>query len=148
VIVLDTNIYIRAFLRTDGDPEFQAFHQAQLPRIILSAVVVHELLVGATTPDRRRRLHQGLIEPFQARRRLHTPSFHTWEQAAALHVALRVLGPYAGSLGQRSFGNDLLLAATVRELGATLVTENIADFALIGRVIPLKVAPPWPQTAT
>jgi predicted nucleic acid-binding protein len=148
VILLDSNVYIRAFLRTEGDPRFLEFHRANLPRIVLSAVVIHELLVGALTPDRRRRLQRGLIEPFRARRRIHTPSLSTWELAATLDVALRAVGPYAGSLGQRSFGNDLLLAATVRELGATLITENTTDFELIGRVVPLQVAKAWPLTAT
>jgi len=80
--------------------------------------------------------------------RRHTPSLSTWELAATLDVALRAVGPYPGSLGQRSSGNDLLLAATVRELGATLMTENTTDFELIGRVVPLKVAKAWPLTAT
>ena len=52
---------------------------------------------------------------------------------------------YGPSLTKRSFANDLLIAASARELGATLVTENLADFELIGQVVPLKMVRPWPR---
>jgi predicted nucleic acid-binding protein len=51
------------------------------------------------------------------------------------------------SLALRSFANNLLLAATARELGATLITRNVADFELIREVVDLKIAPPWPGSA-
>jgi predicted nucleic acid-binding protein len=145
VFLLDSNIYIRAFTRAPDDAGFRAFHNATLPRLVLSAVVVHELLVGAQTPSDRRRLQNTLIDPFQSRRRLHAPSLATWALAAQFHRDLHALGHFAGSLAQRSFANDLLLAATARELGATIVTHNLADFELIGRVTDLKVAGPWPS---
>jgi predicted nucleic acid-binding protein len=50
-----------------------------------------------------------------------------------------------GSLTQRSFANDLLLAATARELGATIITRNLSDFELISRVAPIKALAPWPS---
>jgi predicted nucleic acid-binding protein len=145
VYLLDSNIYIRAFTRGGEDPAFRAFHQAALPRLILSAVVVHELLVGAQTPAHRRQVERGLIEPFRSRRRVHAPTLGTWALAAQFDRDLRGLGMFSGSLAQRSFANDLLLAATARELGATIVTHNLADFELIGRVTQLKAVGPWPS---
>jgi predicted nucleic acid-binding protein len=47
-------------------------------------------------------------------------------------------------LAQRSFTNDILLAATTRELGATLITQNLTDFELIAEHLPIKISPPWP----
>lgn len=90
-------------------------------------MVVHELLVGAR--DRRRidALERGLIEP-------------------GIDRGLRKLGSYDGSLAQRSFANDLLIAATARELGAMIVTRNLGDFELIRRVVPIQFQPPWPAT--
>jgi predicted nucleic acid-binding protein len=143
LFVLDTNIYIDAFTRGADASAFRAFHAAGLSRLILSAVVVHELLVGARGAAQRRQL-AALVEAFRSRRRLHVPSLATWQLAASFDHDLRELGGFAGSLSQRSFSNDLLLAASARELGATIVTRNIADFALIGRVAPIKVAAPWP----
>jgi predicted nucleic acid-binding protein len=145
VIVLDTNVYIAAFNDPVFGADFTSFHREHLPRMALSAVVAHELLVGARTPDRRRALRRGLLEPFRTRGRMHVPSMSTWERAADLDRRLRDLGGLEGSLRQRSFGNDLLLAATARELGATLITLNLADFQRIARVVPLKIALPWPS---
>jgi predicted nucleic acid-binding protein len=148
VFLLDSNIYIAAFNDPGFGASFRHFHRAQLPRIVLSAVVAHELLVGARTPDRQRDLARGLLEPFRSRRRLHVPSFATWELAAEIDRRLRALGGYESSLTQRSFANDMLLAATARELGATLITRNLGDFARIGKVLPLKYASPWPETVS
>jgi len=145
VYLLDSNIYIRAFTRGGDDPAFRAFHHDALPRLILSAVVVHELLVGAQTPAHRHQLERGLIEPFRTRRRVHVPTLGTWVLAAQFDRDLRALGGFNASLTQRSFGNDLLLAATARELGATIITHNLADFELIGRVTQLKAVGPWPS---
>ena len=144
MILLDTNVYIAAYNDATFGAGFQVFHRAHLPRLALSAVVAHELLVGAKSPSRRRDLIRGLIEPFRTRGRVHVPTMATWELAAELDRRLRDLGSYAGSLVQRSFANDLLLGATVRELGAVFITRNVADFEIIAKVVPLKLASPWP----
>lgn len=140
---LDTNIYIEAFTRGPDHAGFRAFHSTTLPQLILSAVVVHELRVGARRAPQRRQL-DGLIEVFRTRRRLHVPSLATWQLAASVDQDLRVVGGYAASLAQRSFANDILLAASARELGATIITHNLADFEVIGQVMPVTAVPPWP----
>jgi predicted nucleic acid-binding protein len=91
VFLLDSNIYIAAFNEPGFGASFRHFHRAQLPRIVLSAVVVHELLVGARTLDRQRDLERGLLEPFRARRRLHVPGLATWELAAEIDRRLETL---------------------------------------------------------
>ncbi|MDQ3698668.1 MAG: hypothetical protein M3373_11695 [Gemmatimonadota bacterium] len=40
---------------------------------------------------------------------------------------------------------DILIAASARELGATIVTFNTADFALIGRHMDITFVEPWPR---
>jgi predicted nucleic acid-binding protein len=47
-------------------------------------------------------------------------------------------------LRSRSFGNDLLIAASARELGAVILTENTIDFAAISTVIDISYVEPWP----
>jgi predicted nucleic acid-binding protein len=143
VFLLDSSIYIGAFTRDADQSAFRAFHKEALPQLVLSAVVVHELWIGARSPSRRRQV-EALVEAFRTRRRLHVPSLATWRLAAQFDQEIRDLGRYAGSLAQRSFANDLLLAATARELGATIVTRNLADFEFIGRGAPIKAVGPWP----
>jgi predicted nucleic acid-binding protein len=144
VFLLDSNIYIAGFNDPEFGESFRAFHQKNLPRLVLSAVVAHELLVGARDHRRIDALERGLIEPFRTRRRIHVPTLATWALAAGIDRGLRELGSYDGSLAQRSFANDLLIAATARELGAVLVTRNLRDFELIRRVVPIHFQPPWP----
>jgi predicted nucleic acid-binding protein len=91
-----------------------------------------------------RRLKRGLLEPFRSRGRVHVPTLSTWQLAADVDRRLRKLRASEGSLRQRSFSNDILIAASARQLGATIVTENTADFDIIARVLDVKRAPPWP----
>ncbi len=142
MFLFDSNVYIDAF----NDPGFGEFfrskHRELLSKLVLSAVVAHELLIGAKTPARQRDLVRGIIDPFRSRRRLHTPGFPTWEVAAEIDRRLRALGRYKASLAQRSFAYDILIAASARELGATIITRNVTDFALIAEVAPIKFASP------
>lgn len=147
MFLLDSNVYIASFNDAAFGASFRAFHQSQLPRIVLSAVVVHELLVGARDRRRERLLRRAIIEPFQTRRRIHVPGARTWELAAAIDRRLRALGGLAASLAQRSFANDLLIAASAREIGATIITRNLPDFALVRRVVDIRYEAPWPEPA-
>lgn len=44
----------------------------------------------------------------------------------------------------KSLINDCLVAASCREAGAILVTDNVSDFAAIRRYIRLEYMSPWP----
>jgi predicted nucleic acid-binding protein len=145
MFLLDSNVYIDSFNDAVFGASFRAFHHTHLPRIVLSAVVVHELLVGARDRRRERALRRAVVEPFRARRRIHVPAAHTWELAAELDRELRALGGFDASLAQRSFANDLLIAASAREIGATIITRNLADFEIVRRVLDVRCEPPWPQ---
>jgi hypothetical protein len=39
----------------------------------------------------------------------------------------------------------LLIAASARELGAVILTENTGDFATISSVIDIRYTEPWPE---
>ena len=45
-------------------------------------------------------------------------------------------------LQTRSFANDILIAASARELGAIILTENSADFSIIGSVLDIRFRQP------
>src|SRR5260370_4024945 len=144
MLLLDSNVYIAGFNDAAFGVGFRAFHRTHLPRIVLSAVVMHELLVGARDRRRERLLRRAIIEPFRTRRRIHVPGARTWELAAELDRGLRALGGFEASLAQRSFANDLLIAASAREIGATIITRNLTDFALVRRVADIRYEAPWP----
>ncbi len=145
MILLDSNVYIRSFNDRTFGAEFRAFHQAALPQLALSAVVLTELLVGADSPDREKILRRTIVEPFQARNRIHVPTRQTWELSAAVDRRIRALRGFTASLAQRGFFNDILIAASARELGAVVVTQNVADFARIQRVLDFQFRTPWPS---
>jgi predicted nucleic acid-binding protein len=145
--LIDSSVYIRAFRETAFGLEFQAFHRAHLPGLLLSTVVASEILVGAHGSDHERRVRRALIEPFRARRRLISPSWSTWDLAAQIDRRLRAKAANKTKLAQRSFFQDMLIAASAREYGATVVTENRADFALLATHVDFEFVAPWPASA-
>ena len=145
--LVDSSVYIRAFRETAFGLELQAFHRQHLPALLLSAVVASEILVGARDADHERRVRRALIEPFRARRRLVVPSWSTWELVTRIDRRLRARAANRTKLAQRSFLQDLLIAASARECGATIVTENRADFALLARHADITFVAPWPPAA-
>lgn len=133
--VLDTNIYIEAL----RDPAFEeilaAWEQRALPRLWLSGVVVHEILLGARDDRSAEAYERRLLRPFWRRGRVIEVDLEVWRQTAGAIHKLAALRRYAEKLAQRRFFCDVLIAATCRRVGATLVTANVEDFALIHRVL-------------
>jgi predicted nucleic acid-binding protein len=142
--VLDTNLYIRAFRSEAGGRELEAFYEAFIPATYLSSIVVHELLVGATSPAKAREIRDHVVRPLERTRRVITPSHAAWDMsgesiarmARSTHRELRTL--------PKSLIHDYLLAASCREAGVTLITENVADFEEIRRYIKCEFRAPWP----
>jgi predicted nucleic acid-binding protein len=145
--LLDSSVYIRAFREPAFGEEFRAFHRRALPGLILSAVVASEVLIGALTPDRERAFRRGILEPFQARRRLHVPTWSTWDRATSVDRRMRRKPAWHGRLERRSFFQDILIACSARDLGATVITLNARDFEAIAEVLDIAVAEPWPERA-
>lgn len=140
--VVDSNLFIDAFREPAANAALQRFHHAFAPFEYLSAVVAHELEGGVRSPRARRQLRRYVTEPFVRRGRVLNPSFTAWELAGAAIAKLVA----RGAVGQvtRAFGNDVLLATSCREAGATLVTNNLRDFERIAEVISLRFVPAWP----
>ena len=143
--LLDSNVYIRGFREMTFGRELQEFHRRELRRLVVSAVVASEVLVGAQSPRRERAVRGTLVEPFRARRRFLVPGWSTWALATAIDRQLRARLTLRGRLGERSFFHDILIAASARELGATIITLNTADFGLIGRHVDITFVEPWPR---
>ena len=75
------------------------------------------------------------------------PSYwSTWHLVARVDRALRRRPANRSRLEQRAFLDDMLIAATARELGATVITDNIADFTLIARHLEFAFVQPFPPS--
>jgi predicted nucleic acid-binding protein len=143
--VLDTNLYVRAFRNAADAAELERFYSSFAPGVYLSSVVMHEVLAGARGDERRREVEKELVRPFRRTRRVVTPSHGAWR------ISGEALGRLAEEEGldlrrvPKSFVNDVLLAASCREAGMVLVTDNASDFRRIGSVIDLEFVEPWPS---
>lgn len=142
--VLDTNLYIVADRSLEGTVALQRFYDQRLSATFLHAVVVQELLVGGVTARHRRAIRRDLVRPFERVRRVISPSFRAWRRSGEIAGELVERGIFSPGGFSRSFLNDVLLAASCREEGLTLVTANTADFAAIAEVEPFDFAAPWP----
>lgn len=129
-VVFDTNVYIEAI---QGGPDARAYHLllSALPRTYLSAVVVQELLTGAVDT-----VGERLVERFVRRTeqtgRVVIPTYEEWKQAGRVLASIRQREPAQRSRISRLV-NDVLLALTARQIGATLYTLDRDDFTLIAR---------------
>ena len=140
--LLDTNIYIRAARDGDWAGKVAAFLSSHLPSCYLHAVVAQELLAGAVDRRRERTVHEGLIRPFEKRRRVVTPRFGTWKRAGRIMGRLVEGGLMSAGGFIRSFVNDCLLGASCREEGLVLITTHRTDFELIRHVEDFEVMDP------
>jgi predicted nucleic acid-binding protein len=100
--------------------------------------------VGARDTQHAGRWEQWLVRPFRNRDRVLVPKQSTWWLTAEIRRRLRDAGGYQASLVRASFQNDLLIAATCREVGATLITANARDFELIAGAIGLRYLTSFP----
>ena len=132
--VLDTNIYIEALRSPAFATILAAWEQRMLVRLWVSSVVVFEVLLGAHGLKQAADYERRLLAPFQRRRRVLQPDLPAWRMAAATIRKLESRRQYAQKLRQRRFLCDLLIAASCRSVGATLITANASDFALVGEV--------------
>jgi predicted nucleic acid-binding protein len=143
--VIDTSVFITAARDPTFAAELERFSSAHLPAIHLCAVVAQELLAGAVDASRERLIRRTLVDPWERRRRVLTPSFRAWARAGSIMARLVQQGHLSPGGFGRSFTNDCLIAACCLEHGATVVTLNRRDFDLVARVEALSVAAPFPQ---
>ena len=142
---LDANVFIDAFRSDERAAELEAFHAAFTPFEYLSAVVAMELRAGTRGPDAAK-LERHVLEPFERRGRVVTPSYTAWTKAGEALATLRERDGSSPAPGRRwqAFANDVLLAVSCREAGVIVVTSNSRDFERIARVTGCAFAAPWP----
>jgi predicted nucleic acid-binding protein len=144
--VLDTNVYIRATRDDEWNRALETFFLAFTAEIYLHSVVALELLAGAVNPELERSTQKRFIRPFERRDRVFTPSHGAWKRAAAaLTHLVRQRKRSPEERIKKSLVHDCLIAASARDHGFVLVTDNAKDFELVGDILPLEIAAPWPD---
>lgn len=101
---------------------------------VLSAVVLMELRIGATTLPARRALDQ-LQRASRDSGRLIAPTADQLDRAGIVLQRLRASGQ---EIRRSSLVHDVLIALTARDLGATVVTED-RDFEVIRAIVNIDV---------
>lgn len=133
--VIDSSVYIGHWERGLYEDTLTTVRKAFIVRH--SAVVLSELRRGART-----RPAQRLVDALAAlAREPWAPDADDWWQAGRL---IRTIGDGRGweSGKRREFQNDALIALTARRYGATVVTSNRADFALLSEATHVSVLYP------
>ncbi|MBI2150193.1 MAG: type II toxin-antitoxin system VapC family toxin [Acidobacteria bacterium] len=143
--VLDTNLYIRASREEEWNRQLISFYSVHAPFVHLHSVVAGELIAGAIRQGLQKKTHRHFLAPFEAVGRVITPSHAAWVHAGRIVATLIRRGALSPTGVKRSFLNDCLIAASCREHGFVLVTENLVDFGVISSVQSIRVVPPWPR---
>lgn len=126
--VFDTNVVIRAARDPVEKGRFAAFIRARRGQVWLHAAVWLELQVGARRGEERAAL-DGFVGPFADTDRVLVPSPDAWRQAG--RVLSRLAEEHGVDVRRSSIHHDAILAASARDRGFTLVTNNLADFRLL-----------------
>ena len=121
--VLDTNVYVGALRNRDELQLLKQFLLRAGMRVRVDGIVAMELLAGAGSTEHVDAV-RALISPYMLRDWTTAP--FPRDEAALSEAAFGKRG------GRRtmapSLANDALLAASCRDAGAVLVTNNTADF--------------------
>jgi predicted nucleic acid-binding protein len=136
--VADTNLYVVAANDDAFRLRFEEFVRNHGP-LLVSAVAVAEVLIGVSDVSD----HAAVIRALGAGSEIVAPIAVDWIVAGG---AIARLGGESITKG-RSFWNDALLAAQCARLGATLVTNNAADFRRLRRHIGVRAVPPFPTAS-
>ena len=147
LFALDTSVYIRALRDAAVLAELKDFRKRAGLRIVIAGVVAMELGAGAITQQHESAV-SDMIEPY-ARRGLVVPvSYAACTQSGRVLAALARHERVDLARAPRSLTNDVLIAASCREAGVVLVTDNSRDFTRIQRHLRgFRFVSPWPLLA-
>jgi predicted nucleic acid-binding protein len=142
---LDTNIFIAAFREPAAETALLQFLERALPFTFLSAVVMQELAAGARTVVHARELDRAVFRPFVRRGRVFAPTSDAFIESGRLLSAIAAREGWPIVRSNPSLLNDTLLAASCRERGITLITQD-RDFDRMARLMKgWRPVAPWPD---
>lgn len=143
-VLFDTNIYLRVLHSDSYERQHHARFAQLAPRMYLCSVVAAEIYAGAHTVQSVR-LVDRLLAPYLKSGRVVFPPHSDWvTMGKVVAIIVRQAPSYRSKLP--ALQNDILIALSAKRCGATLVTENEADFVLIQRFVSFSLFPfPPPQ---
>jgi predicted nucleic acid-binding protein len=127
--IFDTSIYIENF-RTDRFTN-RILDSPYVPRC--SSIALHELMRGARTPREAR-----FVDELRRRSRVVTPTEGQWIDGGRVLAAMRSREGYEATR-LRAVAFDVLIALSAKGIGATLLTSDAGDFAVIGRYVDVPI---------
>jgi len=137
-ILFDTNVYVAALREGVRGAAFARIRESA-PRTFLASVVSAELRAGAVDQTGRS-VVLALTDRFDRLGRVVTPEARSWSLAGDVLGDIR-----RGEPGLRdtiaSLWNDALIALSARQIGASVVTANVADFELLRRFVRFDLEP-------
>lgn len=135
MIVVDTNVWSEP-LRPEPDPGVLDWLRANAPRLLMPALVVHELRFGIEllAPGRRRDLLAGQVDAT-----VHALAERLLAYDAAVAATHARLRAQARAKGCEPSAQDGQIAAHAAHLGAPLATRNTRDFTDLG----IALLDPW-----
>jgi predicted nucleic acid-binding protein len=142
--VLDTNCFVDASRTEEHATAFAEFCAWAAPGLYLSTVVAAELRAGAGNDEDRRILERQVLSPYTRRGRLLNPSPAAWEALGTTLASLVEIDGLVLRDVRRSFLFDILIARSCRDIGATLVSRNVADLSRIAKVFSFDFVRPYP----
>jgi predicted nucleic acid-binding protein len=145
--VVDTQLFINAFRRPDAVEALVRFHSGFAPFEYLSVVVAQELRAGVKQPADLRAVERDLLSVYERAGRIITPSADAWHRSGDVLAAMAKREGLELARVSKAFANDILLAASCRESGCVLITENVREFSRIRRFIAFEFTEPWPGAA-
>lgn len=138
--VTDTQLLIRAMRYAAEAERLKIFLSAFAPSVYLCSVVAQELLAGAR-PEEMRSLERTFILPFERLERAVAPTHPSWTRAGRILQLLR----RSGYTITPALTNDVLIAVSAVQIGATVIHDNERDYAAISRHLPaLRHTTVWP----
>jgi predicted nucleic acid-binding protein len=138
--VIDTQMLIRAGRNHHEAERMDEVLSASSP-VYLSSVVAKELLSGAHKHELRG-LEKHLLRPLEKLGRVVTPTHRAWRDAGRILYKLRTMGWKITP----SLTNDVLIAVSATQIGATVVHDNARDYNAIQHHYPrLRHRVGWPE---
>ena len=131
-MVFDTNVYVAALREGVGGASFGRLEESA-PRAVLASVVSAELRAGALD-EAGRKVVIDLARRFERLGRVVVPTARSWHDAGDILARIARREP-AFRTKIRQLWNDALIALSARQIGATVVTENVRDFGLLRRYV-------------
>lgn len=129
-VLFDTKVYIEA-IQVGAEADAYQLLLSSLPRTYVSAVVVQELYTG-TLDAFGKRLVEGFVRQTEKTGRIIIPTYGDWKETGRILAKIGRQEPAQRTRMPRLV-NDVLLAMSAVQIGATLFTFDREDFRLIAR---------------